>query len=88
MSPQQILVELTDLNPEAILLDNMAAALVGLGSACNNEPVAVYSQAKIFAQLTADGFSQEEAAAYFQERLAEHTHSPHAPVILLDFYED
>lgn len=88
MNPSQIVAELSDLNPEAVLLDNMDAALVGLGRTCNNDPVAVYSKAKIFAQLTADGFSSEEAAAYFQERLAECAHDSNAPVILLDFCED
>ena len=88
MSPNHIIAELTDLNPEAVLLDNMNAALVGLGRTCNNDPVAVYSQAKIFAQLTADGFSSEEAAAYFQERLSAFAHNANAPVILLDFCED
>lgn len=88
MNPSHIIAELGDLNPEAVLLDNMTAALVGLGRTCNNDPVAVYSKAKIFAQLTADGFSAEEAEAYFQERLAESAHNSNAPVILLDFCEE
>ena len=88
MNPNQIVAELTDLNPEAVLLDNMAAALVGLGRTCNNDPVAVYSKAKIFAKLLGDGFSAEEAAAYFQEQLSECSHNSNAPVILLDFCED
>ena len=83
-----ILIELRDLNPEALLLDNMDEALIGVGQVGLADPVAVYSQALIFAKLSRDGFSPEEAAAYFQEKMTEMANATYAPVILRDVIEE
>lgn len=83
-----LLAELRDLNPDAVTLDNMDDAIVGLGRRSLSDPIAVYSQALIFEKLARDGFSAEEAAAYFQEKLADTSDTQHAPVILLDVAEE
>lgn len=62
-----IVAELNDRNPEALLLDNMGPALIGIGTVAHKDPVAVYSKKKIFEKMLADGFSQEDAAEYFSK---------------------
>lgn len=83
-----ILIELRDLNPEALLLDNMDEALIGVGQVGLADPIAVYSQSLIFAKLSRDGFSPEEAATYFQEKMTAMANTTHAPVILQDVIEE
>lgn len=83
-----VLAEIRDLNPDAVLLDNMDDALIGVGRVALGDAVAVYSQARIFAKLVRDGFSSEEAETYFQEKLAECANLLHAPVILQDNVEE
>jgi len=43
--------ELRELNPEAILFDDLDEALVGIGSAYPGEPCAIYSEEKILSLL-------------------------------------
>tara|TARA_Y100000310_G_C20330231_1_gene644907 strand:+ start:153 stop:566 length:414 start_codon:yes stop_codon:yes gene_type:complete len=43
--------ELRELNPDAILFDNLDEALVGIGSAYPGEPCAIYSEHKILSLL-------------------------------------
>ena len=43
--------ELRELNPEAILFDDLDEALVGIGSAYPGEPCAIYSEQKILRLL-------------------------------------
>lgn len=83
-----VLAEIRDLNPDAVLLDNMHEALIGVGRTALSEPVAVYSQARIFAKLERDGFSAEEAETYFHEKMTECSNLLHAPVILQDVVEE
>lgn len=83
-----ILAEIRDLNPDAVLLDNMDEALIGVGHIALGEAVAIYSQALIFAKLMRDGFSAEEADTYFQEKMTECSRLLHAPVILHDVIEE
>jgi len=68
MSPQQVLAQLSDLNPDAFLFDNMDSALIGLGYVGNADPVAVYSKTKLCEKLLADGLSEEDAKEYYTGR--------------------
>lgn len=84
MAPQNVLAALNDLNPDAALFDNMNTALVGVGTRGMDDPVAVYSQAKIFEQLHRDGFSESEAADYFSDKIVAYDCGANTPVIILD----
>ena len=87
MDPQRVINQLSDLNPDAILFDNMENALVGVGYTGNNDPVAVYSKNKLFTQLFAAGMSLEDAEEYYVGRFLSDRAGPNAPVILDDSCE-
>lgn len=87
MDPQRVIDQLSDLNPDAVFFDNMAAALIGVGYVGHNEPVAVYSRVKLFALLAADGLSEEDAEEYYVGRFIANVGGPNAPVILDDSCE-
>ncbi|WP_353208503.1 hypothetical protein [Sphingorhabdus sp.] len=88
MSPQHVLAQLGDLNPEAVLFDNMSNALIGLGYIGNADPVAVYSKTKLYEQLLADGLSQEDAEEYYSGRFVRHCVGALTPVIVDDTEKD
>ena len=81
-----IIAELNDRNPDAVLLDNMNEAIVGLGSVGYHDPVAVYSKSKIIDKLCADGFSREDAEEYFS-KFSNVWAAENTPVILDDILE-
>lgn len=87
MDPQRVVDQLSDLNPDAVFFDNMAAALVGVGYIGQNDPVAVYSKAKIFELLAAAGLSEEDAEEYYVGRFLADCTGPHVPVILDESHE-
>lgn len=88
MTPEIVLAELGDLNPDAILFDNMSSALVAVGRVGAGDLVAVYSQRRIFQQLLLDGLSREDAEEYFANKIASLSGGPNTPVILLDLVEE
>jgi hypothetical protein len=81
---QRTLAELSDLNPEAVLFDNMDSALIGLGYIANEAPVAVYSRAKIYDKLLRDGFSQDDADEYYAGKFVALRAGNLTPVIIDD----
>lgn len=87
MDPQRVIDQLSDLNPDAIMFEDMSAALVGLGYTGNNDPVAVYSKDKLFTQLFAAGMSAEDAEEYYVGRFLASCVGPNAPVIIDDSCE-
>jgi hypothetical protein len=84
MNARRVLDQLSDLNPEAILLTNMDSALIGVGHIGANEPVAVYSRSLIFAQLKRDGFTEEEANDFYQNTFIGAAITKDTPVIVDD----
>lgn len=87
MDPQSVIAHLSDLNPDAIFFDNMDTALVGVGYSGQNDPVAVYSKARLFEALTSAGLSPDDADGYYLARFVSEHNGPHAPVILDDSCE-
>jgi hypothetical protein len=87
MEPQSVLDQLGDLNPDAYLFENMASALIGVGYIGHKDPVAVYSKAKIFEKLAADGLSEEDAEEYFSGKFVGIWAGENTPVILDDVTE-
>ena len=84
MEAHSLTAALGDLNPDAVLFENMDEALIGLGYIGHQEPVAVYSKAKIYEKLLADGFSQEDADEYFSGKFTNTWAGEHTPVIFDD----
>jgi hypothetical protein len=87
MDAHSVAAALGDLNPEAVLFDNMESALVAVGYVGHQDPVAVYSKAKIYEKLLADGFSQEDADEYFSGKFTAVWAGENTPVILDDLSE-
>jgi len=87
MEPKSVIDQLGDLNPDAYLFDNMDSALVGIGYRAHKDPVAVYSQARIFERLLTDGLSEEDAAEYFTGKFIGIWAGENTPVILFDMTE-
>lgn len=87
MSPKNVVALLSDVNPDAHLFENMNNALIAVGQFGLNEPVAVYSRAKIFEQLLSDGFSPEDAEAFFVNNLSTVWRDENTPFILDDIVE-
>jgi hypothetical protein len=87
MEPKSALDQLGDLNPDALLLENMDSAILGIGSRGHKDPVAVYSKAKIYEKLIADGFSMEDAHEYFSVKFVGMWAGDETPVILDDTTE-
>lgn len=79
--------QLSDLNPDAVLFDNLNSAIVGIGYIGNNDPVAIYSKSLIFAQLERDGFTAEETEAFYQNNLVGAAATVNTPVIVDDTQE-
>ena len=87
MTPQSIIAQLSDLNPDAYLFDNMTSALIGVGYTGHKDPVAVYSMSKIYAKLLTDGLSEEDAAEYFSGKFVGTWAGDNTPIILDDTTE-
>lgn len=87
MTAQTVRATLSDLNPDAVLFDGLDAALIGFGGIAHNEPIAVYSKAKILEQLMADGLSIEDADEYFSFNIVGAWAGPHTPFIFDDVAE-
>lgn len=88
MTPQHFINELSDLNPEAVFFDNMDSAIVGLGYIGGADPVPVYSRAKIYEKLFADGFSVEDANEYYACKFFALRAGEHTPVIFDDMRQE
>lgn len=87
MGPQSVIDQLSDLNPDAHLFENMESALIGIGYIGYKEPVAVYSRSKIFAKLLSDGLSSEDADEYFSGKFVNTWAGENTPVIIDDTTE-
>lgn len=87
MNSQTIKNALSDLNPDAVFFENMDAALIGFGTVAHHDPVAVYSKQRIFSTLFLDGFSREEATAYYLEGFVNFSAGINTPVIIDDMFE-
>ena len=87
MDAKRVLNQLSDLNPEAVLLENMNSALIGVGYIADADPVAVYSKARIYNKLLSDGLSPEDADDYYTGKFVSVRAGDHTPVILDDTQE-
>jgi hypothetical protein len=88
MVVKSLLAQLADLNPDALLLENMEPALIGIGYIGQADPVAVYSRARIYSKLLADGLSQEDADEYYFGKFVSAQSGAFTPVIIDDMGEE
>lgn len=86
MEAKSIIAHLVDMNPDAVLFENMDCAIVGVGYVGEYDPVAIYSRARIFAKLRADGLSDEDAEEYYDAKCVCRRANVNAPVILDDTF--
>jgi len=87
MDAQRVLDQLSDLNPDAVLFENMNSAIIGLGYVSDADPVAVYSRARIYNKLLGDGLSVEDADEYYKGKFVAVHAGDQTPVILDDMQE-
>ena len=88
MVHKSLLAQLSDLNPDALLFENMESALIGLGYIGQADPIAVYSRARIYSKLLADGLSQEDADEYYFGKFVAAQAGACTPVIVDDMGEE
>jgi hypothetical protein len=87
LNSKRAIAQLSDLNPDAVLLENMDAAIIGIGCIGNNEPVAVYSRTLIYAELMQSGFSSDEINDYYINSFMGVVPNENTPVIVDDLQE-
>lgn len=88
MAHQKFINQLSDLNPDAVFFENMDEAIVGIGYVGGQDPVPVYSRAKIYEKLLADGFSAEDADEYYAGKFFTRRAGPATPVIIDDLAQE
>lgn len=74
------------LNPDAVLLENMDEALIGLATVGVFGPVAVYSKRQIYKKLAGTGLSQEDIDEYYAGHFLSTWCGEHTPAILDDLF--
>lgn len=88
MDSARIVAELSDANPEAVFFDGMDSALIGVGRIAHLDPLPVYSKARMYLQLFADGLSRFEAEECFMSKFVGLWAGDKTPIILDDMPED
>jgi hypothetical protein len=79
-----LIERLKTLNPDAVIFDDMDAALIGFGDVGPCGPVAVYSKKKIYAMLADLGLSPDETDEYYAGRFIAVWGGEHTPLVLND----
>lgn len=78
----EIIEELRELNPEALLADGLEDALIGIAHRCGQPALAVYSVEKSVQVLMRDGMTEEEADEYLMYNSVGAWMGPNTPVWL------
>lgn len=79
-----LIKKLLVLNPDAVLLDDMDSAVIGLASVGVFGPVAVYSKRKIYEKLREGGVAQADLDECYAGRFLSTWGGEHTPAILDD----
>ncbi len=71
-------------NPEALFMDGLDDAIIGIGNQYSHPPVVVYDEGRIIACLTIDqGFSYEEAWEWYGFNIAGAWVGENTPIIVV-----
>ncbi len=78
-----ILEHITELNPEAIVLDGLDDAIVGIGHSKDLEPRLIYSiNIIILTLMERDKMTQQEAIEFYDYNIADGYFGNHGPIFL------
>jgi len=77
---------LEDMNPDALFIDNLDDAIIGIGSQFTGETLVVYSATKIINHLTRGGMDYEEAEEWFGFNIASAYMGEGTPIIVDDWF--
>ena len=72
---------LTELNPEAVILDGYDAAVIGIGAQYEGRMCVVYSEYMIL-EILARSMGQREAEEYYEFNIASASYGPSSPIIV------
>ncbi len=78
-----VLEHITELNPEAIVLDGLDDAIVGIGHSKDLEPRLIYSiNIIILTLMERDKMTQQEAIEFYDYNIADGYFGNHGPIFL------
>jgi hypothetical protein len=78
-----VIDKIVELNPEAIVLDGLDEAVVGIGYSKDLEPRLIYSINNIILTLIGrDGMSENEAREFYDYNIADGYFGNHGPIFL------
>jgi hypothetical protein len=82
-SAEDIIQNLSDENPDALLADGFAGALIGVARRCGQPTLAVYDYELGVEILVRQGMSAEEAVEWMEFNVVGGWHGPHTPIWLM-----
>ena len=78
-----VIDKIVELNPEAIVLDGLDEAVIGIGYSKDLEPRLIYSINNIILTLIGrDGMSENEAREFYDYNIADGYFGNHGPIFL------
>lgn len=78
-----VIDKIVELNPEAIVLDGLDEAVIGIGYSKDLEPRLIYSINNIILILIGrDGMSENEAREFYDYNIADGYFGNHGPIFL------
>lgn len=80
--------QLLGLNPDALFMDGLNEAIVGIASQYTKPHLVVYSEQRIIAQLMRDGMSEGDAWEHYYHNIADAWVGENTPLILIELEEE
>ena len=80
-TPADVMANLEELNPGAIMYEGFDDALVGILARCGTEPLALYDRERCIQILMSKGLTPEDAEDYFCYNVEGCYAGPHTPFI-------
>lgn len=85
---KEMLQRLMDDNPEALLVDGMEAAILGVARRCGQPTLVVYSERKIIDLLKGQGMDEDEAWEFYDFNILGAWVGDNTPLFLSDFRDE
>ena len=74
--------ELREENPDALFMDGLDDAIIGIGQQLTHDPVVVYDEGRIIGILRSWGMEEEEAEEYFSFNIQGSWVGENTPIII------
>ena len=74
--------ELREENPDALFMDGLDDAIIGIGQQFTHDPVVVYDEGRIIGILRSWGMEEEEAEEYFSFNIQGSWVGENTPIII------